>query len=152
GGLLGVVLASAAVPTVVHLLPPNLPRAGEIVVDARVLALASLTSVLTGLAFGLLPLLRFEGSNAQEALRQSGRAVPVGQSSLRRALVVAQVSMALVLLAGAGLLTRSLNAMLQVAPGFRADHVLTGRLSLPPHYTNGYAFGTGARPQVSAFQ
>ncbi|HEY3738911.1 MAG TPA: FtsX-like permease family protein, partial [Bryobacteraceae bacterium] len=74
------------------------------------------------------------------------------QARLRHALIVAQVSIALVLLAAAGLMTESLRALLEVSPGFQTAHILTARFSLPPRYANGYKFGTGQHRRISAFQ
>jgi len=80
------------------------------------------------------------------------RGVAAGQSPLRSALIVGQVAMALVLLIGAGLLAKSFWKLVGVSPGFRIDHVLTARISLPPRYTNGYVFGTGRHRAISRFQ
>ena len=146
GSLLGVALAIVSVPALVHHLPGDLPRASEIAVDGRVLAFTCLIAVLTGLLFGLVPLVQSKG------LKLGGRGIAVGQSRLRGALVVAQVSVALVLLVGAGLMTRSLRALLQVSPGFRTANILTARFSLPPRYTNGYKFGTAQHREITRFQ
>src|SRR5262249_17339695 len=70
---------------------------------------------------------------------------------LRGTLIVGQVSLAVVLLAGAGLMTKSLSALLRVSPGFQTTHILTARLSLPPRYANGYKFGTGQHRRISVF-
>ncbi|HEX3742283.1 MAG TPA: ABC transporter permease [Bryobacteraceae bacterium] len=146
GGALGFALAFFAVPLVVRYLPADLPRTSEIGVDGRVLAFAGLVMLLTGAVFGLVPLTQFRG------FRLSGRGVTAGQSRLRNALIVGQVSVALVLLIGAGLMTRSLHALLEVPPGFQAEHVLSARLSLPPRYSNNMRFGIGQHRQISAFQ
>jgi predicted permease len=152
GGSLGLSFACLAVPTVVHYLPADLPRASEIAVDGRVLAFTSLISVFTGILFGLLPLLQSRQANANDSLKQSGRSIATGQSPLRSALIIGQVAVALVLLIGAGLMTKSLWTLLRVSPGFQTEHILTARLSLPPHYLNGYKFGTGEHRLISAFQ
>jgi putative ABC transport system permease protein len=152
GGSLGLSFACLVVPTVVHYLPAELPRASEIAVDGRVLAFTSLISLFTGILFGLLPLLQSRQENANDSLKQSGRGTATGQSHLRSALIIGQVVVALVLLIGAGLMTKSLWTLLRVSPGFQTEHILTARLSLPPHYLNGYKFGTGEHRRISAFQ
>jgi putative ABC transport system permease protein len=152
GGSLGLSLACLAVPAVVHYLPADLPRASEIAVDGRVLVFTSLLSLFTGILFGLLPLLQSKQVNANDSLKQNGRGMATGHSRLQSALIIGQVSVALVLLVGAGLMTKSFWMLLRVSPGFRTEHILTARLSLPPQYLNGYAFGTGAHRRISAFQ
>ena len=147
GGLLGLILVYAGVPALVRHLPADLPRTPEIAVDGRVLISTSLVALLTGLLFGLAPVFHARGS-----LRQGGRGVIAGQSRLRSMLIVGQIAMALVVLTGAGLMAKSLWTLLQVPPGFRTERILTARLSLPPQYTNGYKFGTGAHREISAFQ
>ena len=152
GGLLGLSSACLAVPAVLHYLPADLPRASEIAVDGRVLAFTSLISLFTGILFGLLPFLHSKQVNANESIKQNGRGMATGQSRLRSALIIGQVAVALVLLVGAGLMTKSFWMLLQVSPGFRTEHILTARLSLPPQYTNGNAFGIGQHRKISAFQ
>jgi putative ABC transport system permease protein len=147
GSLLGLILAYAAVPALVRHLPAGLPRTAEIAVDGRVLLFTSIVALLAGLLFGLAPACHTFGS-----LRRSGSGIAAGHTRLRGALVVGQVAIAFILLTGAGLMTRSLWKLLQVPPGFRVDHILTARLSLPPRYTNNYQFGTGAHREISAFQ
>jgi len=147
GALLGLSFVYAGVPALARRLPTDLPRIAEIAVDGRVLLFTGAVALLTGLLFGLAPV-----SHALGSLWQSGRGVVEGPSRLRGALIVSQVAIALVLLAGAGLMTKSLWKLLQVPPGFRAEHTLAARLSLPPQYTSGYKFGTGAHRQISVFQ
>jgi predicted permease len=152
GGSLGLSFACLAVPAVVHYLPADLPRASEIAVDGRVLVFTSLISLFTGILFGLLPLLQSKQVNANDSLKQNGRGMAAGQSRMRSALIIGQVAVALVLLVGAGLMTKSFWMLLRVSPGFRTDHILTARLSLPPQYTNGNVFGIGQHRRISAFQ
>ena len=147
GSLLGLVFVYVGVPALVRHLPADLPRTAEITVDWRVLIFTSGIAVVAGLLFGVVPVFHASGS-----LRLSGRRGATGRSRLRGALVVGQVAMASVLLTGAGLMARSLWRLLEVSPGFRAEHVLTARLSLPPQYTNAFKFGTGAHREISAFQ
>jgi predicted permease len=152
GAALGLTLAYGSMPALAGRLPADLPRISEIAVDGRVLVFTCLISLLTAILFGLVPLLQTRGVAASDSLKQSGRGISTAQSRMRSALVVGQVAIALVLLMGAGLMTRSLRALLQVSPGFRTANILTARLSLPPRYANGYKFGTGAHRAISAFQ
>ena len=152
GGLLGLAFAFLGVPALVRQLPIDLPRISEITVDWRVLAFTSLVSLMTGIVFGLVPLIQSRRAGAHDSLKQSGRTVASGQSRLRSALIVGQIAIALVLLTGAGLMTKSFWRLLQVSPGFQTEHILTARLSLPPQYTNGNVFGTGQHRRISAFQ
>jgi putative ABC transport system permease protein len=152
GGVLGLVVAMAAVPVIVRYLPADLPRASEIAVDARVLAFTSVVSLLVGAAFGFVPLLQTQRVDTSSALKNGGRGVLTGHSYLRSALIVGQVAIALILLVGAGLMTKSFWTLLKVSPGFETEHILTARLSLPPRYLNGYKFGTGQHRRISAFQ
>lgn len=147
GGLLGLILAYAAVPAVVRHLPADLPRSAEIAVDGRVLILTSAVTLLAGMLSGLAPVFY-----AGQYPRQTGRGIIAGPSRLRGGLVIGQVAIALVLLAGAGVMAKSLWKLLQVPPGFRTQNLLTARLSLPPRYTNGYRFGTGMHREISTFQ
>ena len=152
GGLLGFLFVIAAVPVIVRHLPADLPRAAEIAVDGRVLAFTSALSLLSGIAFGFVPLLQTRRAETSASLQKSGRGVVTGRSYLRSSLIVGQVAIALILLAGAGLTIKSFWTLLQISPGFATEHILTARLSLPPQYLNGYRFGTGQHRRISAFQ
>jgi len=131
GGLAGVALAWWGIRLVLGLLPPNLPRVGEVSVDGTVLGFSAIIAIGTGLLFGLFPAVQASAGRLASALRAGGRGGTAGRNRFRRALAVGQVGIALTLLAGAGLLGRTLIALHGVDPGFRPDHVLTGRLSLP---------------------
>jgi putative ABC transport system permease protein len=146
GSSLGLALALWSVPALVRHLPADLPRISEISVDRRVLAFTALLTLATSILFGMVPLLQSQG------VRLNARGISTGQSRMRNALIVAQVSIALVLLAGAGLMTKSLRALLEVPPGFQTANILTARFSLPPRYANGYKFGTGQHRRISVFQ
>jgi putative ABC transport system permease protein len=100
-------------------------------VDLRVLTFTALISVATGILFGLAPLFQARRQSANEALKRNARLVGTTQSRLRNALVVTQIAIALVLLTGAALTAESFWNLLQVSPGFRTEHVLTARISLP---------------------
>ena len=132
GGALGVLLAFWGVDLFLALAPTDLPRLAEVGVDSRVLFFATLVSLLTGLVFGTVPAWRAARVDLVRGLAEGGSAgaSPAGRR-LRSALVVAEVALSLVLLVGAGLLLRSLFAVLTVDPGFEKDGVVTLELSLP---------------------
>jgi len=102
----------------------NLPRADEIALDTRVLLFTLGVSLAAGLLFGSLPVWQLGRARSSEALREGTRG-SVGQQWARRALVVSELALAMVLLTGAGLLLRSFALLQRVDPGFRADRVLT---------------------------
>jgi putative ABC transport system permease protein len=137
GGAAGLVLALWGVDLLVALIPAaqlaQMPYLRGISLDARVLAFASGLSLLTGVLFGLTPALASSRADLQEALKEGGRSSGTRASGrLRDLLVVSEVALALVLLVGAGLLLKSLSAMLKVDPGFDARGLLTLRVALPP--------------------
>lgn len=106
-----------------------------IALDARALGFTFLITLLVGVVFGLLPALQATKPELTESLKEGSTASGLGGVRLgasRRTLVVAEVALALVLLAGSGLMLRSLANLMAVNPGFDADHLLTLRLSMPP--------------------
>jgi putative ABC transport system permease protein len=130
GGVLGVLLADAAVHALVAIAPPSLPRLDAIRLDGTVLVFASGLILLCGLFFGLLPALEAEGRGAAEAVKQGGRGT-AGSSVTQRlqsVLVVSQFALAVMLLAGAGLMLRSFTKMQKVDPGFDSDRVAVAQL------------------------
>ncbi len=133
GGLLGVLLASLALPLLNKLLP-SLPAAGLPSVDLRVLGFAAVLTALTGIGFGTLPALRAcRGDLA--GLREGSRSGGGRKAGLRSALILAEVTLSVVLLVSAGLLLRALLRVEGVDPGFRSDGVLTLQTALPmPKY------------------
>ncbi len=136
GGALGLLLAYAALPLFVHLIPVSLPIAETPPIDARVLLCAAILTFATGIAFGVIPAFRSGRGQTVEGLREGARSAMGGRRErLRAALVVTEVAASIVLLVGFGLLTRALWRIRSVDPGFRAGHVLTLRTSLPmPRY------------------
>jgi predicted lysophospholipase L1 biosynthesis ABC-type transport system permease subunit len=131
GGLLGVLLAYWCVPAIIRMLPPGyLPRRTEIGVDAAVLWFSVAVSLLCGLIFGIFPALQVDRARLAEVLKQGGRAVSTAGRGLRHALVVSEIAVAVVLVIGAGLMLRSFMLLNSVSPGYRADHVLTVRMTL----------------------
>ena len=134
GGALGMLLAGGATSALVHLVPRNLIRLDALTIDWRMLAFVAGVSVVTGLAFGAAPAVFALHTNVNEKLKEGGRGTSVGRQHqrVRASFVVAQVALALVLLAGAGLLLRSFRHVLEVDPGFQPEHVITAALSLSP--------------------
>jgi predicted permease len=132
GGAVGVGLAALGTRGLIALRPPDLPRLDAIGVDTRVLLFAFGASTLVGILFGLLPAIQATRLDVQSMLREAGRGFAGSRrQGARRALVVGEVALALVLLVGAGLMTRSFVALLSVDPGYRVDHVLTVPVTLP---------------------
>jgi putative ABC transport system permease protein len=133
GGALGVGLAYAGVRGLVSLRPPGVPRLDNIHVDVRVMLFAAAISVLTGLLFGLLPARHAARSDLNDSLKDGGRAGSAGGGALRMRsiLMTVEVAMALVLLAGAGLLTRSFAKLMHVDPGIDPTGVMTGGIGFP---------------------
>jgi putative ABC transport system permease protein len=133
GGLLGLALASAALRVGISFLPETLPRVSSIALDWKVVAFAVGLAVLTGLVCGVIPAFAAARTGVNEALKEGGRTGTAGggHARLRSALVVAELAVALVLLAASGLLLRSFEKMRSIDLGFRADHTLTASYSLP---------------------
>ena len=130
GGILGLGLAAGAMGLLTAFAARFTPRASEISLDGSVLLFTLVVSLVTGLAFALLPALPAK-VNLVAALRDGGAATSGGRTSrARSALVVAQVAVSVVLLVGAGLMLRSLIALQRVDPGFNPERVLTMTLDL----------------------
>jgi putative ABC transport system permease protein len=134
GGVAGCLLAMVATQTVVAMVPSHIPRLHAAAVDARVLLFALAVSVFAGIAFGAAPALFAMHTNVNDNLKEGGRGTSVGRHGqrLRAGFVVAQVALALMLLAGAGLLLRSFRRVIEVDPGFRPENVITASVSLSP--------------------
>jgi len=132
GAALGLLLAWWALRALVALDPEKLPRIHEIGLGGRAVLFTAAVAVLTAVGFGLVPALR--GSRAQhDLLKEGGKtsSVGTGRNRLRSALVVAEIALSLVVLAGAGLVMRSVERLERVDPGFRSDGVLTFQVYLP---------------------
>lgn len=133
GGALGLLLAAAGTRAALAALPATLPRAAEVGIDARVLWFGVILSVCAGIAFGLVPALRVAKRSAFETLKEGARGSEGGSRQRAQGLlVVFQMALALVLLAGAGLLIHSLAQLWNVNPGFDPNHVMACNLALPP--------------------
>jgi predicted permease len=131
-GVLGVLLAFWGVRGLVASLPANVPRADEIGLNPQVLAFTLLVSLLTGLLFGIAPAWKTLRTDMHDTLKEGGRGmVGLGSHRLRNGLVVAEVSLSLILLVGAGLLLRSFFKVIQADAGFRPEGVLTASIPFP---------------------
>ena len=118
GGTLGVLLAGLGTRAALNALPTALPRAQEIGLDPRVLLFTLGVTVVAGILFGLAPAFRMSAPRLQEDLKEGGRSVSGSKSRVQGVFVAAELAMALVLLAGAGLMIRSLTRLWNIDPGF----------------------------------
>jgi putative ABC transport system permease protein len=132
GGAAGLLLAYWGVGALLALSPASLPRTGEVGIDKTVLLFTLAVSLLAGIVFGLVPGLRFSRPDLHASLKEGGRST-AGSSSrrTRHLLVISELALAVVLLAGAGLTIKSFIRLLNVDPGFDPRNVLTARISLP---------------------
>ena len=130
GGLLGVGLAAWGTEVLVSLAPVALPGLDDVALDGRVLGFTIAVSLLTGLLFGLAPALRTGRADVYRGVARGRTAGGLGRS-VRSAMVVTQIAMAMVLLVGAGLLMRSFQELNQVDLGFEPEGVLTVGVGLP---------------------
>ena len=132
GGVLGIVAAVAAVPLLARLVPSSLPVGDASVLDLRVLLFAALLTLLTGVAFGVLPALRVcRGARVAELMESARSGLGGHRGRLRSALVIAEVAASIVLLVASGLLIRALWRVQAIDPGFRTEDVLTLSTPLP---------------------
>jgi putative ABC transport system permease protein len=134
GGVLGLGVAYAALRLLVVLSPANLPRLDEISIDPMVVVFTIAISLIAGLLFGLVPVLKYSGPRLNTALRSGSRTFSESRERhwTRSTLVVVQVSLAMVLLIGSGLMIRTLYGLGQVQPGFKdPEQLLTFRVSVP---------------------
>ena len=133
GGALGLLLAEWALGALVLAAPPSIPRLDAVAIDLRVLAFTLAVAIGTGLLFGLAPALYAARADLSGSLGDGGRGTAGGtRQRVRRGLVVGQIALALMLLAGAGLLTRSFLRLQAVDPGFEPRHLLTARVEVSP--------------------
>jgi predicted permease len=142
GGVAGLLVARWGIEALVALGPKQIPRLHMLSLDWRTFAFALTASLLTGALFGLAPALQISRVNLNESLKEGGRGSSGGSrhNRLRGLLVIAEVSLAFVLLIGAGLLMRTFFYLQNVDPGFNPDRVLTATIDLP-----GARYSTGRK-------
>jgi len=153
GAILGTFIAWAGVKTLSAIMP-GFTIASETVIEmnASVLLFAMAVGVGTVFVFGLVPALQASRSNLQDSLRDSGKGLSgtVGRAGLRNAVIVLEVALSLTLLFTAGLFVRSFLALQEVHLGFQMDHVLSGRIPLPPQrYQNAAQLNSFFRPLLT---
>ncbi|HTH47049.1 MAG TPA: ABC transporter permease [Candidatus Limnocylindria bacterium] len=131
GGTLGLLLARGCLGLILTLGSGAIPRVAEIHMDVGVLAFTLLTALTTGLLFGLVPAWQASRPALQTVITDGARGTTGGRSRLRQGLIVAEVSLTLMLLIGAGLLLHSFQNLRTVSPGFSAEQALSFRVQLP---------------------
>ena len=132
GGLAGLLLSFAGLRAVIAFSPDNLPRMGELGIDFQIFAFTAAVSLLTGLVFGIAPALQFSRPHLERTLRNDSRGnTRGGARRLRGGLVIAEIAISLVLLFGAGLLTKSFIRVLDIDLGIGTESVLTYEVHLP---------------------
>ena len=135
GGLCGLFFARIALRILLIALRDQLPRSENIAVDLPVIAFTLLVMIAAGAVCGLAPALRSARVDLQDSLRTGGRGATGERNRAQSALVVAQMALTLVLLAGAGLLLRSITDLLHVNPGFASKQLIAFRVGLSPALT-----------------
>ncbi|HXU29459.1 MAG TPA: ABC transporter permease [Thermoanaerobaculia bacterium] len=131
GGALGIWLAKLALPLLVSVLPATIPRLGTVRMDGRVLLFAAGSAIATAFLFGLLPALQAARTRLHQGARSGRTAARFGgKSPLRRALLIGEIALAVILLTASGLMMRTIARLGRVDPGFRPEHVLSLSFSL----------------------
>ena len=125
GGVLGVAVAATGVRVLVALMPPGLQGVNAITVDGSIYVFAFGVTAVIGTLVGLIPAFEATRADLNTGMRQASKGMAGGRHRMRSVLVVVEVSLAVVLLVGAGLLLRTMRHLLGTDPGFEASHVLT---------------------------
>ena len=137
GGALGLTLATGGLSLLKSLLPADTPRLADVALDWRVLFFAAVLALAAGVVSGIAPALNASRSALTEDLKAGSRGTThSGSQALRRALVIGELGLAVLLVCGAGLLIHSLWALSHVDPGFRSDNVLTARVTPNESFCN----------------
>ncbi|HYA24355.1 MAG TPA: ABC transporter permease [Terriglobales bacterium] len=132
GAVVGTLVAVWGLSAMLQLYPSNLPRAGDIGIDYRVLLFTVTLAAVTGIIFGLIPAWQISNPNLTDAMREGGRSATVGarHHRLRSGLVIAETALGMMLLVGAGLLIRSFYRLSSVDLGMNPQHVFTANFDL----------------------
>lgn len=131
GGVAGLLLAKGGLAGLIALASGQLPRAAEVELDVVMIGFAMGLSIVTGLAFGLVPAWRTSRGDAHLAFRDGGRSIAgQGHQRIRSTLVIAEVAVAMMLVVGAGLMGRSFLALTRVDAGFQPDHLLAVQFTI----------------------
>jgi predicted permease len=145
GGALGLLFAAWATKTALAVIPETVPRTNEIGVDGRVLFFALAVSILVGIVFGVAPALKTSQPDLQRSLKEGGRGSSGTRARTQNIFVAVEMALAVVLLAGAGLMVRSLVGLANVNPGFDPQHVMefgvspsAARVTTPAHIRETY--------------
>jgi putative ABC transport system permease protein len=133
GAVVGLLLAGVGIDVLIALGPENLPRLDEVRFDQNVFLFTLGATLLTGLLFGLAPVLRLAGTDVQRVLKEGGRSATTGsgRERLRNGLVMTEIALAVMVVVGAGLLARSFTELMNTDPGFNARGVLTLQVEVP---------------------
>jgi predicted permease len=151
GGTLGIFLALCALRLFTATNPGHIPRLEEVGIDRSSLAFTLLVSTLTGMLFGFTPAWQCSRTDLNQTSKAAGRGAASGwrRSRFRSLLVVSEISLSLVLLIGAGLMTRSFVRLVRIHRGFQADHLLMAELDFSVSGFTGWIEPTSTRPQVT---
>jgi predicted lysophospholipase L1 biosynthesis ABC-type transport system permease subunit len=141
GAAVGILVAWLGISVLVALGPESLPRLDEVQLDGRVLLFTVAATGLTGIIFGLAPILRLMRTDVRTTLQDGSRGSTGRRGRTRNALVVAQLALAVMLVVGAGLLSRSFMELLRTEPGFNA----TGVLTMAASESSGWCYGPRRR-------
>ena len=130
GGALGIVVAMGGLSIMKASLPPDTPRLADVALDGQVLAFTAVLAILTGVIFGLVPALGASKVDMTATLKSGGqRSATGGNHRASRLLVVGEVAVSMILVIAAGLLVKSLWILSGTSPGFRAERVVTARIT-----------------------
>ncbi|HLJ48512.1 MAG TPA: ABC transporter permease [Bryobacteraceae bacterium] len=135
GGVLGVVLAEWGLAPLLALAAGSLPRTGDVTVNIPVLLFTFALALLVGVLFGLAPAIKSSNTDLQVSLKEGGRGMARATHRVQRVLVVSQMALTLVLLAGASLLFRTVQHLWESNPGFNPRHIITFKVGLSPSAT-----------------
>jgi putative ABC transport system permease protein len=137
GGAAGLLLGAWGISSLTALVPPDLLQLDQVRLNQTILLFTLGVSVLTGLLFGLLPALHAARTDLNASLKEGGRSVAgAAWERARKALLVVEVALALVLLVGAGLMLRTLHQLTRVDPGFNTENLLAVQFALPGRIYN----------------